>query len=108
MEIPVYPAAMRIGGESSIAISNAKPVHLHWSAYASDDDVDVVLAFYRQQLGAATEAPNSADATWRFPADAPTRTLHVLPIHAPGVHQQFQAQWPTTAQTAIIIAHMAR
>src|SRR5574337_1027168 len=55
IEIPRYQSATPLGGESVIGFSGDVETHINWSAQATDDPPDTVLAFYEQRLGEANE-----------------------------------------------------
>lgn len=107
-EIPRYQSATPLGGESVIGFSGDVETHINWSAQASDDPPETVLAFYEQQLGEANERKGQQEALWRFPSEQPERVLHVLPIQTQGPHHQFKVKWPPSAQTAIIVSDISR
>lgn len=95
---PDYPGADRFcGGHVS---GSPGMGHIEWDAYASNDEPDAVLAWYRARLGADDAG------IWRRPADVPEFVLSVNPIDAPGPHTECKASKGT--KTVIGASQMIR
>jgi hypothetical protein len=81
--------------------------HLSWASWSTTDAMDIVVAHYTGTLGTAELERTTDDATWRFPADRPTRTLSVEPPTA-SAPWSVECNVPRDARSIVTITHFPR
>jgi hypothetical protein len=99
-DIPAYPRSLLLGEQHIVS----EEASILWHAFTSPDEPPVVVAFYQERLGREAFSAEGAGGIWRWPADAPARVLHVVPVDDLGPHQQLTGKPPAEARTVIIIS----
>jgi len=107
--IPLYPHATRLcGGHVTAAPgTGGSGPHIEWTAYASADAPDTVVAWYERQLGTGIRRREGRQDVWRVPPDRPTAILNVsAPAHA-GPIAGCTERPAASARTVLVVSSMA-
>jgi hypothetical protein len=109
MTVPAYPGLQHVGEGR---VYGEDGTHITWDLYATADPPAVVVTHYRAAISRESSAGvyrfepgEHGGGVWTLQADDEVVAyVNVLPVDAPGLHQELGDRLPRSAKTVVTVS----
>src|SRR5262245_42723552 len=106
---PIFHSLKHVCG-GHVTGSPPKPTAITWDAFATEEKVEEVVAYYRNKIGDTGMARDGHGATWRFPLGAtqPERVLEIASPTKEGPWRHCDSQVLATTRCVVTVSRATR